>query len=319
MTTANYKVDTERFARCIQASKRVRWDIDGDVIRGRRFDFSQKFLPDGLSLVHEVEFLTPEERRFLSQIQGRTYANIFGLVERFINVEILRLSEDHWLGDQVALEGLVRFCDEELKHQELFRRLEQLAGEQMPPGYTFSHDPNEVARVVLDKCSWAVLGLTCHIELFTQLHYKQSIGADTELSELFRDVFLFHWKEESQHAIMDELEWKRVDSAMTPQARDQGVNDLIDLVAAVDGMLQAQAIADADYFLKNCRKFSDQQQNAIRDCILRAYRWQYIVSGVTDPRFTEILTGLITEAQAQRVTRALEPLIQMRAGTARQV
>jgi hypothetical protein len=56
----------------------------------------------------------------VSQIQGRTYANVFGLVERFINAKVLELSHDHWFGDQ--LEALVRFSDEELKHQALFRR-----------------------------------------------------------------------------------------------------------------------------------------------------------------------------------------------------
>ena len=44
----------DRYARCIDASKRVRWDIDTDVIRGRRFDLSKKFLPDGLSLVERA-------------------------------------------------------------------------------------------------------------------------------------------------------------------------------------------------------------------------------------------------------------------------
>ncbi len=42
--------DSRRYARCIQTSKRVRWDLDEDVIRGRHFDTAQKFLPDGLSL-----------------------------------------------------------------------------------------------------------------------------------------------------------------------------------------------------------------------------------------------------------------------------
>ena len=60
----------------------------------------------------------------LSQIQGRTYANMFGLVERFINCKVLELSQHHCTGDQVALEALIRFSDEELKHQELFRRIE---------------------------------------------------------------------------------------------------------------------------------------------------------------------------------------------------
>jgi hypothetical protein len=56
---------------------------------------------------------------------------------------------------------------------------------------------------VLGKSSWAVLALTLLIELFTQSHYRESIREDADLSELFKDVFLFHWKEESQHAILD--------------------------------------------------------------------------------------------------------------------
>ena len=180
------------------------------MIRGRRFDVADKFLPDGLTLAERFTTLSPDEKRFVSQIQGRTYANMFGLVERFINAKVLELSRDHWLGDQVALEALVRFSDEELKHQALFRRIEAMIGEVMPAGYHFDFDPDAVARAVLGKSTWAVLVLTLHIELFTQLHYRQSIDPDTQLSELFKDVFLFHWKEECQHAILDELEMVRV-------------------------------------------------------------------------------------------------------------
>src|SRR6185295_800964 len=133
---------TDRYARCVQASKRVRWDIDGDVIRGRRFDPNQKFLPDGLSLANEFTTLSAPEKRFVSQIQGRTYANIFGLVERFINAKVLELSHDHWFGDQVALEALVRFSDEELKHQALFRRIDAMIADVLPSGYRFDLDAN---------------------------------------------------------------------------------------------------------------------------------------------------------------------------------
>jgi hypothetical protein len=49
MQNPDYRVDTERYAKCIEISKRVRWDIDKDLIRGREFDFSKKFLPDGAS------------------------------------------------------------------------------------------------------------------------------------------------------------------------------------------------------------------------------------------------------------------------------
>src|SRR5205814_3623128 len=147
---------------------RIRWDIDRDVLRGRKFDHAKKFLPDGLSKTAQLDFLGADERRLMSQIQGRTYANMFGLVERYIGAKILEISRDYWLGDQVALEALVRFTDEELKHQELFRRIERMVGEGMPAGYSFLPQPNDVANAVLGKCTWAVLALTCHIELFTQ-------------------------------------------------------------------------------------------------------------------------------------------------------
>jgi hypothetical protein len=310
MNQAAYATDTKRYARCIEASKRIRWDIDRDVIRGRDFNFTRKFLPDGISKLDRLGFLGADDRRLLGQIQGRTYANMFGLVERYIGAKILEISRDHWLGDQTALEALVRFTDEELKHQELFRRIELMVAEGMPAGYRFVPQPNDVAGFVLGKCTWAVLALTCHIELFTLSHYRQSIDPDGELSELFKDVFLFHWKEESQHAILDELEWRREDAKLTPPERDRAVTELIELVAGVDGILQAQAAADADYFLQVCRgPYSPEQSQRVRDGLLSAYRWQYIVSGVEEPRFQAVLGSLINEEHGRCIGEALAPIM----------
>jgi hypothetical protein len=243
----------------------------------------------------------------MSQVQGRTYANLFGVIERYINAKVLELSRDHWFGDQVALEALVRFSDEELKHQELFRRVEELAAAVMPPGYRCVADGNAIASVVLGKSSWAVLALTCHVEIFTLVHYKKSIAAE-ELDELWQDVFLFHWKEESQHALLDELEWRRIDAGVTPAERDRGVDELIELVGAIDGVLQAQAQADADYFIAQS-ELSAEQQRAVRDVVLKAYRWQYIVSGVQEGSFVKALGELVTSAQMDRVSAALAPLM----------
>ena len=301
--------ESERYARCVQTSKRVRWDIEEGVIRARRFDSAHKFLPDGLSVADAFTTLSADEKRFVSQIQGRTYANIFGLVERFINAKVLELSHEHWFGDQVALEALVRFSDEELKHQALFRRIDMMIGEVLPEGYRFDVDPNAVARAVLGKSTWAVLALTLDIELFTQLHYRQSIEPDAELSELFKDVFLFHWREESQHAILDELEWTRHDRELTEEKRDRAVGEFIELVAAVDGILQAQAKADAGYFAATCGRVVDEiEARAIEAAFLKAYRWQYIHSGAQHPHFGKVLSSLITENQGQRIQAALATL-----------
>lgn len=302
--------ENSRYAKCIEVSKRIRWDIDRDVIRGRRFDFSKKFLPDGLSKVDALKFLTEQEKRLLSQIQGRTYANMFGLVERFIGAKVSDISRDHWLGDQVAFEALVRFTDEELKHQELFRRLDRMIGNYMPPGYRFVPQANEVAAAVLGKSNWAVLALICHIELFVLAHYRESIAPDENLSELYKDVFLYHWREESQHAILDELEWKRENDKLSPQERDRGVDDLIALVRAVDGIVQAQAAEDANYFFSLCdRLFSEGETEEVKAGIVRAYRWQYIVSGVQEPRFQDIIGKMVTETQGRRIASALVPIV----------
>jgi hypothetical protein len=301
--------DSDKYARVIKASKIVHWEIEPDVIKGRAFDLSKKYLPDGLSLVTDMTTLSEAEKRLVSQIQGRTYANIFGLVERFITAKLLDVGRDHTLGDQNALEALVRFSDEELKHQTLFRRIEAMMSVVMPAGYRFDVDPDMVARAVLSKSTWAVLMLTLHIELFVQNHYRQSIDPDGDLSELFKDVFLYHWKDESQHVVIDQLELKRHDATLTPEQRDSAVDDFIALVAAVDGILRMQSKADAAYFVAACGRAVQTGERAILEAqFLKAYRWQYIFSGATHPRFQMILGSMITEPQGKRIAAALATL-----------
>jgi len=305
-------VNTARYARIISASKRARWDIDDDVIRGRSFDLSQSFLPNGLSKVDDLPFLSAAEARLLTQVQGRTYALLFGLVERFINAKVLEISRDHWLQDQTALQALVRFSDEELKHQELFRRVEEMIAGIMPAGYRAAASPNDVAQFVLGKSTWAVLCLTALIELFSQQHYLESIEPQTmDISPLWKDVFMFHWKEECQHAMLDELEWQREDAKLDAAQRDQAVSDVIDLVGGVDMIVQGQAAADVEYFVAIAgRKFSDAERKALDAGVLKAYRWQYIISGVQHPHFGRLLTSMTTPEQLGRIQKALTPIMQ---------
>ena len=145
-----------------------------------------------------------------SQIQGRTYANMFGLVERFIGAKMLEICRAHWLGDQTALEALVRFTDEELKHQELFRRIERMIAAGMADGYRFDAEPNDVARARARQVHVGGARADLHDRaLHSGSTTAKASRPDSDLSELYKDVFLFHWREESQHAILDELEWRR--------------------------------------------------------------------------------------------------------------
>ena len=110
--------------------------------------------------------------------------------------------------------------------------------------------------------------------------------------------------------MLDELEFLREDARLNAAERDAAVGDLIDLVVAVDGILQAQARADATYFESIAgKRYADAQRIAIGAGILKAYRWQYIVSGVMEPRFQKVLFGVLDDKQAARVMDALQPLL----------
>jgi hypothetical protein len=110
--------------------------------------------------------------------------------------------------------------------------------------------------------------------------------------------------------VLDELELLREDAKLGKAERDAAVGDLINLVVAVDGILQAQAKADTQYFCQ-IAGLSNNAERAIQieATVLKAYRWQYIVSGVKDERFQKILGGMVTEAQMKRIGAALAPIL----------
>jgi hypothetical protein len=131
------------------------------------------------------------------------------------------------------------------------------------------------------------------------------------VSELYKDVMFYHWREESQHAILDELEWLREDARTGADERDRGVDDLIALVGAVDEILQAQAAADSRYFaVVASGNLGGAKLEAVSATVLKAYRWQFIVSGLKQSRFNAVLANLITPAQQERIGAALAPIMQ---------
>ena len=59
-----------------------------------------------------------------------------------------------------------------------------------------------------------------------------------------------------------------------------------------------QAKADAGYFVAAAgRVFAPREVQAIHATMLAAYRWQYIASGVQEPRFLDVLGSMIDAAQ----------------------
>jgi SAM-dependent methyltransferase len=77
----------------------------------------------------------------------------------------------------------------------------------------------------------------------------------------------------------------------------------------VDGIVCAQAAADVEYFLAaKAPNLSEQNTQRLHDQVLRAYRWQYILSGVEERRFQKVLRAVVTGEQMRRIEAALVPL-----------
>ena len=68
---------------CLDNSKKVLWRED-DVLRGKYFDFSKRFLPIQLTGVAEIGCLNDYEKRQLNQIKSNGYCHIFAFVEEFV-------------------------------------------------------------------------------------------------------------------------------------------------------------------------------------------------------------------------------------------
>ena len=263
------------YAACLRNSYRVNWKIS-DVVGGRHFDASRHWLPARLSGAGRIACLTPAEKIKLSHVEMGSYAHLFGFVEEFIAPKMLN------------------FAAEEVKHMNLFREVRASVDGTVAFPLALLPGAPDVARAVLSKHTGAVLLLTAAIEWLTQLHYLSCFEGDESLDPFTRDIFKSHWLEESQHARMDHLETLRAFRPMSAEEKDRAIDDLIELVSAVDGLLQTQARLDIEN-LQAClwRRLGPPEQHEILAGVLAAKRYTFIESGVTHPNFLDLL-GLVS-------------------------
>lgn len=297
------------YADCLQNSYRVNWKIS-DVVDGHRFDPSRRWLPGRLSGADGTASLGAEEKIKLSHVEMGAYAHLFAYVEEFIAPKMLTLAHDFEIDHREAFDALANFAAEEVKHMSLFRELRGRVDAAV--GFPLALLPGEkdVARAVLSKQTGAVLLLTAVIEWFTQLHYLTCFKDDEGLDPFTRHIFKCHWLEESQHARMDHLETLRAFEGMGDADRDMAMDDLIDLVAAVDGLLQQQAELDVENLRRYLgRSLGASAQQEVYAQVLAAKRYTFIESGVTHPNFQELFAAVATPAQQERVQKALAGIL----------
>jgi hypothetical protein len=239
------------------------------------------------------------------------YAHLFGYVEEFIAPKMIALARDFELDNREAFYALSNFAAEEVKHMVLFREVRARIDEAVGFPLTLLPGAKGVARAVLSKHTGAMLLLTAAIEWFTQLHYLTSFKDDETLDPFTRHIFKYHWLEESQHARMDHLETLRAFANSSDKDRQVAVDDLIELVGAVDGLLQQQTRLDVENFERyRGRALSASLRDDVYARVLDAKRYTFIETGVTHPNFQALFGAVTTRAQQEQVQTALEGVLQ---------
>jgi hypothetical protein len=231
----------------------------------------------------------------LNQIRGNSYCHIFAFVEEYIVPMVLANATRDVYGDETRLWALVRFAEEEVKHQEMLRR----ACDQFEKGFGtpcgLIPGREAVAEVVLAASPLTALLLTSMIEWFTQLHYVEHVRDGDDLDRLFRDILRFHWIDESRHARLDSMLIDEVASELSVEERERAIDELLDLGGAVDGLLAQQVELDIEALAHATgRSFPDKETSEIRSAQQHAYRWTFLVSGLEHPNFTRIVEQLTT-------------------------
>ena len=294
MLTHNYT-----YQECLDVSKRVSW-LEDDVLADKTFDFSKRFLPNRLTGVDEIGCLNDTEKLKLNQIMGNGYCHIFAFVEEFIIPTVTEEAMNDVYGDEVRARSLLRFAEEELKHQELFRRSVELFGQGFGTECDLIPGREAVAEVVRSKSKLAVMVLTAIIEWFTQLHYIEHVRDDADLDGLFRDLLRYHWLEESQHAKMDTMLIGEVAENLTLEEREAAIDEVLELGGAIDGLLAQQIGMNIDALERATgRTFTAEEKEEITTNTQRAWRWTFLVSGLQHPNIVRAVGELTTSGPAK--------------------
>jgi hypothetical protein len=307
MVTATRVTHNYSYQDTLNNSKKVAWKED-DVLTGRRFDLSKRFLPNRLSGVDEIESLNSDEKRKLNQIMGNAYCHIFAFVEEFIVPSVMEEALDDPHGDEVRQRSLIRFSEEELKHQELFRRSIRMFTEDFGVDCGLIPGREEVAKVVRSKSKLGVMLLIDIIEWFVQVHYTEHVQDAGDLDGLFRDLLKYHWLDEAQHAKIDTMLIAEMVEDMPLAEREAAIDEVLDLGGAIDGLLQQQIGMNIDALeAATGRTFSAVERDEIAAKTLKAWRWTFLVSGLEHPKVVKLVGEITVEgpAKVQAVAAAL--------------
>jgi len=290
----------------VATSEKVAWTVD-DIFRDRRFDATRRTVPSSWVRAEHLSFLDDRERRTLSHIRAFSYVHMFGNYEEFIPVHLASIAQQDWHADRTHLRALLRFAEEELKHQQLFRRAEAVLEASCGHAFGRYFDQNktrviEFCRAVQAYPPLPRLLLLTAFEWGSQRHYVESVRDQSpERSDpLYVDILKYHWTEENQHTKVDVLEIAKLARTMSPAeltAAFEGMQALAGLVAETFVGQVDQELAT--FLTVTGRTLAADETEALRAALLRSMEAIWAEVAITHPSFKQVALELSTEGAAK--------------------
>jgi hypothetical protein len=293
------------YASIVAASEKVAWSVD-DIFRDRRFDASKPIVPASWVRTQALAFLTDQDQLTLNHCRAFSYAHLTGSYEEFIPLHLTGIIQQDWHDDRAHLRALLRFGEEEMKHQQLFRRTEMVLEESC--GHSFGRYFDD-AKVRCTELTNAVLTypalprflLLLAFEFGTRRHYVESIQEHTEASgdPLYVDILKAHWLEEAQHVKSDMLEVAQLAREMSPEE----LSVAFDQVTEIGGLVDATFVGQVDKEIETLqqvtgRTLSAAEATTLRDTLYQSLRAIIADVSLTDPSFAKVALELSKEGAA---------------------
>jgi hypothetical protein len=291
------------YAEIVATSERVAWSVDR-ILGDRCFDASRPIVPTSWVGTWSLGFLDDRAQLVLNHCRAFSYVHLLGNFEEFASPHLGSIVEDAWHDDRTRLRALMRFADEEMKHQQLLRRAEMLL--EASCGHAFGRWFDD-DKVRVRQLSDAILAhpplprflMVLALEWGTQRHYLQSVR-DGAADPLYASLLKAHWIEEAQHTKSDVLEIAQLVRRQHPDELREAFDHVLALGGLVDDAFAGQAAAEvATVQAVTGRRLDDVHAALLRDTLHRSLRDIFVDVGMSHPEFARVAVGVSREGAAR--------------------
>jgi hypothetical protein len=285
----------DTFQRCREASEKASWSFEKSL-GGLSFDFTGRFLPLRLCGEGHPAWMSADQQRTLNHIRGFSYAHIFLFVEEFIIHQTCTSAAGYVHQDMNAVSALLKFADEETKHQRMFELVKDLVAEGLGARPGELGDKEGVARHICSHSELAVYLVTIVLEWLTQRHYVECFKQEEAgLDPGFVRVFRLHWTEEAQHARLDAIQLQAIAADMHPDAITQSVQEFAGILKSMAELLRQQDALDLASLEAACGGLTGSQRAELLECLHRDWLWTFILSGLEHESFQRVYKQVVPE------------------------